>query len=825
MASKELTAKVRIDVGDAEKSLDNLLDKINKINSTANKLANGYSDVSKNITKGTTSANKLKTATDAVANSANKVSKSFSTSNGILGTMLSKVKRLASIYLGVMGAKAAIGTSDTITSAENKLNYLNAAALGGSGYTTGADGSSQYSTATLNATQQAMDKMYVSAQKVRVAYSDMMSNVSKSMTLAGDAFNYNIDNAIRFQEIMGEAYALSGASEAEKSSSMYQLMQALGSGVLQGDELRSVREGANLAYTAIEQFAQGVYNTTDSLKEMGSQGLITSDIVVAAIMNAGESMDNAFQQTKMTFGQAWTEIKNTAIRAFQPILKQMNDLLNSDVGQSIMTNITKAIVLVANFVSLLIQGFTVAYTYLQSFFSWFADNWYWIQYIAIFALVMISGYLIYMGVQALIAGVKAAIGFITAHAALFSWLLLIALVIVYIVWLANSVQDGCQFIANVAWALAVVIIGIIGLVAVVYAITGQMLIGKTGLIILAIIAIIFLIVVAVMNYGEQIIGAVYVVVAVINNVIAAVVNFCLGVFNAILTAFDNMCLGIMNFGIALGNAIQAICSNIGIAFQNAWIWAKNTFWEFIGDVLEGLSKLEPVINGIASLIGKQGIDLSGLASSAKSKKEDYIDYVSVSDAWTSGLNTYDYKSIQDAFNEGFNTFDYKNLSEEYAKGAEKGAAMQDAINNWFDGIKSKISDATSGFSLEDLIDEINGLGGIDLPINTDLPLNTDDFNNLGNLPNIDDTLGSSGKGIKGDTGKIADAVDISNEELEYLRKIAEMEWKKEYTTAQITIDMTNNNNINGESDLDGIVTKLSEKLYEEMAIVANGTYA
>ena len=52
-----------------------------------------------------------------------------------------------------------------------------------------------------------------------------------------------------------------------------------------------------------------------------------------------------------------------------------------------------------------------------------------------------------------------------------------------------------------------------------------------------------------------------------------------------------------------------------------------------------------------------------------------------------------------------------------------------------------------------------------------------------------------------------------------------MEWKKEYTTASITVDMSNYNTINGESDLDGIVTKLADKLYEEMNVVANGVYA
>ena len=79
--------------------------------------------------------------------------------------------------------------------------------------------------------------------------------------------------------------------------------------------------------------------------------------------------------------------------------------------------------------------------------------------------------------------------------------------------------------------------------------------------------------------------------------------------------------------------------------------------------------------------------------------------------------------------------------------------------------------------------------------------------------------------IAGDTGKISDGMDLTNEDLEYLRRIADMEWKKEFTTAEIKVEMNNTNTVNGDSDLDGIVTRLADKLYEEMNIVANGVYA
>ena len=81
------------------------------------------------------------------------------------------------------------------------------------------------------------------------------------------------------------------------------------------------------------------------------------------------------------------------------------------------------------------------------------------------------------------------------------------------------------------------------------------------------------------------------------------------------------------------------------------------------------------------------------------------------------------------------------------------------------------------------------------------------------------------KKIKDNTGKMADSMELTQEDLSYLRKVAEMEWKKEFTTAEISVNMNNNNTINGETDLDGIVTKLTDKLYEELASVADGVYA
>lgn len=99
-------------------------------------------------------------------------------------------------------------------------------------------------------------------------------------------------------------------------------------------------------------------------------------------------------------------------------------------------------------------------------------------------------------------------------------------------------------------------------------------------------------------------------------------------------------------------------------------------------------------------------------------------------------------------------------------------------------------------------------------------LNTDgfDFNSMGS--DLGNTLGD----ISGDTSKISDSLDVTEDDLQYLRDLAEQEVINRFTTAEINIEMNNNNNINGEQDLDGIVEYLEDKLYETMEVAAEGVH-
>lgn len=727
MANKQLTASVKLNTAQFEAKLKRIAKGIDALNRAVGNQSRAYQQVNATLGQTTKITAKVKQKTDENtnstnrwANATNKVTSNLNNSSNSLSAIGKKLKSIAATYLGVMGAKAVIGTSDTITSAENRINALN-----------GGD---------TVATQEALDKMYVSAQKVRMSYADMISNASKSMTLAGDAFQGNMDNAIRFQEIMSEAYTLGGASAQEMSTSMYQMIQALGAGILAGDELRSVREGAPLAYKAIEEFAQGIYKTDESLKELASQGKVTSDMVVAAIMNSGEKLDEQFKKTKVTFAQAWDQIKNTAVKAFEPALQSLNKMLNSDAGKKTIDGIVKALVVLGNTVSWIIDR-------LSDFFNWCVDNWYWLKYVVAGVVMVIIALLVKMAAVAIANGIAMAASWIMAN-----------------------------------WGLLLIIAALVLLFA----------------------------------FFEEVCGAIFWTGALFKNVGLAVANFFIALWNWLCAAFNNVvewivtafhnCVNwIVNFAMGLWNSIKAIAQNIGIAFENAWIGAQNAFWGFIKACLEGVRWLEPAINAIAKAFGAEGFTLSGVIDNVAGKQKSYKEFVSVSDAWNTGYTTRayesgDYQSLTDAWNKGMSTYDVFQDGwgkDAYSTGAEWGANLK---NSLFQGNDD---------------DSVLGLNGSN-------PLYS--VADAYNAPTADELLNGV-KDTADNTGKIADSMDLTAEDLDYLRRIADMEWKKEYTTAQIVLNMENTNTINNKGDLDGWVSDLRDLLEEELTAVANGVYA
>jgi hypothetical protein len=93
-------------------------------------------------------------------------------------------------------------------------------------------------------------------------------------------------------------------------------------------------------------------------------------------------------------------------------------------------------------------------------------------------------------------------------------------------------------------------------------------------------------------------------------------------------------------------------------------------------------------------------------------------------------------------------------------------------------------------------------------------------NGLGN--NNDYSYAGAISDIAGNTSKIVDSMELTEEDLSYLRDIAERDIINRYTTAEITIEQNNNNNISSEMDIDGVIGRLNDGLEETIAIAVEG---
>ncbi|WP_417082737.1 tape measure protein [Mitsuokella jalaludinii] len=151
------------------------------------------------------------------------------------------------------------------------------------------------------------DKLYAMAQKDRQGLNSMGALYYK-VARGAQRFGVSQEDSLRVTDVVSKALTVGGASAQEASASILQLGQALGSGVLQGDELRSLDENAS---TLMNHIADHFGVTMGQLRQMGAQGQLTSEAVIEAILASGSAIDDEFGKMPMTIGQAQTKIKNS----------------------------------------------------------------------------------------------------------------------------------------------------------------------------------------------------------------------------------------------------------------------------------------------------------------------------------------------------------------------------------------------------------------------------------------------------------------------------------------------------------------------------------
>ncbi len=191
-------------------------------------------------------------------------------------------------------------------------------------------------TQSITAGAEAFGKLRDISTRTRSALADnvtIFARLNPSIVQMGG----NANDTLRVVELLGKAITVSGASAAEKSSALLQFGQALGSGKLAGDELRSLLESAPYL---MKQLADGLGVPIGQLKSLGEQGKLTADVVVEALGKSAERIEKDFASFPITLGGAFTVARDA--------LTRLSERLDSFMGSSTMltgvvTGIGKAV--------------------------------------------------------------------------------------------------------------------------------------------------------------------------------------------------------------------------------------------------------------------------------------------------------------------------------------------------------------------------------------------------------------------------------------------------------------------------------------------------
>lgn len=300
------------------------------------------------MNQATIAANQLNNAIDnidasAPARSQENYNETIRQGTNNANELVSTIKSAVAAYATMETVKSVLNASDELMQTKSRLDLMND---------------------DVQSTDELLNMVYASAQDARGSLNDMADVVARFGNNAKDAFSSSAE-VVAFANLIQKQMTNAGATTQEASNAMLQLSQALGSGVLRGDELNSIYEQApNL----IQNIADYLNVPRDHIREMAEEGELTANIVKNAIFAATDEINANFESMPMTWGQVWTSMQNTATMAFQPVLEHINEIANSEGFQ--------------NFVNMAINDLAILAGYVLEIFdvvgmvgTFIADNW------------------------------------------------------------------------------------------------------------------------------------------------------------------------------------------------------------------------------------------------------------------------------------------------------------------------------------------------------------------------------------------------------------------------------------------------------------------
>lgn len=629
------------------------------------------------------------------------------------------------------------------------------------------------------------EQIYQSALKARGPYDVMADSVSKIAMTAKEAFP-DPRTVVPFMENIQKLFNIGGTDIERQKDALLQLTQALGSGKLQGDELRSIAEAAPLIEKYIANY-MGV--SMGEIKQLGADGEITAEIIKNAILGATDEINKQFETIPLKWEDVWTNIQSRVSHAFQPVYTEISKLANSPLIKSFADNIVAAAAIGAN----TINGFINNVKWLSNEISAFYDK----NKFAIDTIIIGFG-----GAIGAVGLYGIALAGVAAKTAILGTMSKVGYVLQFITYVPTAIklihtlgiaQTLTAMSAAEMWGAIFLPIGAV--VAGVYVLTDGF--HNLGVI----IEYTFSILLGMLTSAGIALGGYIAYLAVYNGLQLLATAYTFAYNTALVVTNASLSIAYartMAVGIAQrAMAVASLLASGAMAILNATILRNPILWligliiavvgAFIGWQIasNGLrNTLANVFGSIAGIVADainfMIAKINGLISAFNAVKELSNEVLGTSFSATGEIT---YRADKIAFQTGTRDFVYN--------------------FNPLDSIK-------------------NAMGG---DINA-TPYTMPELNNIPNygaLAGGDD--GGTAKNTKDtadNTQKIADAMDIMDEDLKFMREMAEQEVINKYTTTKIEINMENINNISKEVDFDGFITHIGEQIAEA---TANGAEA
>ncbi|MGI5034657.1 tape measure protein [Clostridioides difficile] len=623
-----------------------------------------------------------------------------------------------------------------------------------------------------------LNKMiFQSAERSRASYLDTAKIVSRIGMNAGKAFS-STKEIVAFAEQLNKKFVIAGATTEETNSALLQLTQGLGSGVLRGEELNAVFESAP---NIIQSIADYLDVDIGKIRSMASEGMLTADIVKNSLLAAAEQTNAEFEKMPYTFNQIWTSIKNNAIMIFGVIQKKIEQSMSSKGFRTFIDNLIDTLYILGAVGFDIFNGFI---TLLSSpVFQGFAN------------MMLVSIGIVVQGFGWLLTTIGSVVNFIAQGWSIIQPLLITSIVL-WGLYKAAILAGAIVTAVQVGWtALQAFWTNLLNgslltniMMSIAAAIATDALSGSMILLITTIVMVVAVI--------ALVIAAVFVGIAIFNHFAGTSIS----AIGAVAGAISVAAAFVGNLFVATGNLMIDIVALIYNTLAGFAEFFANFLDDPIGSVLRAVSGMANAVLGIIRSIASAfdtvfGSNLADAVSGWQDTLQGWTDKVAG-----------EAKIKVERMDPNKLHFDRFNYGKAWDAGYKWGDKLETNIKDKFD--ISKIAEkAKKDLGLDDLWDKKYGLG--------------DSIGSAG----LNSPLSDAAKGAKdtaGNTAKMAKTMDKSQEDLKYLRDIAEQETINRFTGVNIKIDMNNTNNISKDADVDGIVNVLTEKLNDAMVVSAEG---